>query len=264
MIYKNQKTLRDKDSDNPKSPTPCKNIDNRGKSNADDSDSEANDEYSLEDEDDDTFEDFDDGDIDITDEDDDKNTDDKYKEANDKPTPWKLLLKMMLNPIEGWKCIRRSKESAEDVSAKLFYPMAAASAASCFFSCLYDSSITLTAATIEAVKIFVSLFFGNFLILMLERVSMPGKYKGIPDTPFGKEFVIYALTTLAIFNLLYQALPMIGPVLAFLPLWTIYLVIRGARFFKFPSDKKHLCITLICLYIVGAPIAVYWIFDMIL
>ena len=211
------------------------------------------DEYSLEDEEEER-----DSEI-YEDEDDDGDDNDKKH-----PSPWLLMLKMMLNPVEGWKQIRRSKEKADTVAASLFYPVCALSAVSCFFGCLYDSSITLSVATVEAVKIFVAFFFGNFLVLMLERFTFPKSHRNVPDSDFGKQFVLYNLSTLALFHILYQALPMIGPVLTFLPLWTIYLAIRGARFFRFPAEKKNLSVTLICLYLICAPLAIYWAFDILL
>ncbi len=176
----------------------------------------------------------------------------------------KLLFSMMINPVEGWKKIRRAKMSPETMARGCFFPLLAIAAASCFLECLYNSATTLSMAMVEGVKIFVAFFFGYYVSLLFIRVLMPRDKKGIADSSFGKQYVMYLLSTLAIFWVLYAALPMLGPVIAFLPLWTIYLAIRGARFFRFSDDRKNLLTTLLCLTILGAPILMYYIFDILL
>lgn len=175
---------------------------------------------------------------------------------------WKLMLRMMVNPVEGWKNIRRASASVEDVAKECFYPITGAAALSCFVECLWKNSIGLNLATINALKIFVAFFFGNYLILLLISWLFPREQKEIADSDFCKKFVMYNLSTLALFCILYNCLPMIGPILVFLPIWTIYLVLRGSRFFMFPTDKASLLRTLLCIFIIGTPIAVYWTFDL--
>lgn len=179
-------------------------------------------------------------------------------------SPLRMLLAMMINPIEGWKSIRRSGMTPEAMARGCFYPLLAVAAASCFLECLYNSATTLSMAMVEGVKIFVAFFFGYFVCLMLIRLFMPADKKKIADSSYGKQYVMYLLSTLALFWVFYSALPMLGPVISFLPLWTIYLSMRGARFFRFPDDKKNLLTTLVCLSVIGAPILIYWIFDLLL
>lgn len=238
----------------------------------------GNDEYSIEDDEDKidlnkgmNADGYDDADDDETEEIayDDEEDDEDENDEDDSPrkrsrAPFMMMLGMMFNPVEGWKTIRRSGMTAEHMAGGCFYPMLAIAAASCFIECLYDSSVTLSMAMVEAVKIFVALFFGNFLALMLVTLVMPRDYKKIADTSYGKQYMMYLLSTLALFWTLYQCLPMIGPVLSFLPLWTIYLAIRGARFFRFPSEKSNLLITCLCLALFAAPVAIYQIFDILL
>ncbi len=186
------------------------------------------------------------------------------KNQNKRHSPLRLLLTMMINPVEGWKKIRRSNFKSETVAKNCFFPITALAACSCFMEAVYNSAMTLNECVISAVIIFMSLFFGNFLTLLLIKFSFPKEYQPIADSNFGKVFVMYNLSTLGLFYILYELLPMIGPVIVFLPLWTIYLAMRGCRFFRFPAEKGNLLTTLICLYLLGAPIAVYWAFDIIL
>lgn len=197
------------------------------------------------------------------DEDGDEDEEDSEKEKK-RHSPFLLMLEMMINPVNGWKRFRRAGFTTEKVAAGCFFPLVGIAACSCFIECIYDSSVTLSAAMVDAVKIFAAFFFGNFVVLMAFRLFMPAKYKDVPDKPFGKQYVMLMLSTLALFWTLYECLPMIGPVLFFLPLWTIYLAMRGVRFFRFPEEKKSLLTTLICISLIVAPFGVYYIFDLFL
>ena len=46
------------------------------------------------------------------------------------------------------------------------------------------------------------------------------------------------MATLPVFYMFYRLLPILGPMLVFLPLWTIYLVFRGVRFLRLPKEKE--------------------------
>lgn len=221
-------------------------------------------EYNLEDEDEEevNINAEDESSEEENDEDDNENDDAQKRQAS--LSPLRLLIEMMLNPISGWKAIRRSKISNEAVAEKCFFPIVGICALSCLLECIYKSDITLSQAMIEAVKVFVAMYLGNFASLLIVKILMPKKHKAIAESDFGKQFVMYLISTLAIFFTLYQCLPMIGPVLTFLPLWTIYLAMRGCRFFHFDEDKRNLLTTIISLAILTGPICVYFIFDMIL
>ena len=198
------------------------------------------------------------------DEDNEDDEDNNNDNGNKKSSPLKLLFSMMLNPIEGWKNIRRRDLSVERTSGQCFIPLAALAACACFMECIYNSATTLSMAMIEGVKVFVALFFGNFLALALEKMMLPKDYKDISDSVFGKKYMMYLMSTMAIFMILYELLPMIGPIIAFTPLWTIYLAMRGAKFFRFPAEKRNLLTALVCMIVVASPFAVYWIFDILL
>ncbi len=231
-----------------------------------DSDEEYGGEYNLEDEDEDedNHEYSEDEGEDNGDPESEDDNDDEYGDDVKRPNPVRLLFDMMLNPVEGWKHIRRAKLTNDEVFRKCFLPLIGISAVSCLLKSLYHASVTLASSVIAGVKIFVALFLGNFLTLLFVKLMMPGRFKTITDSDFGKQFVMYLLSTLAIFYTLYQCLPMVGPALTFLPLWTIYLAMRGCRFFHFESEKYNLFTTLICIAVLFGPLSVYWIFDFIL
>ena len=221
------------------------------------------DSYSIEDDDD--QQDFND----MTDDDDvDADTDSEAtpedEVAHSQTAAWRQMLGIMINPVEGWKSIRRTRRPVDGVAKDCFYPLIAIASASCYLECLWNRSISINQATIEAITVFSAFFFGNFLILMLIRFLFPGSLKEIADSDYCKTYVMYNLSTLALFYIAYEAFPMVKPVLVFLPLWTIYLTLRGARFFMFPQEKRSLLNTLLCIFVLGAPILVYWIMGIFL
>ncbi|MDE6272211.1 MAG: hypothetical protein K2M31_04305 [Muribaculaceae bacterium] len=231
--------------------------------------------YSIEDDDDEEkyisddsnlpeYSDEDEEEEDENDPEDEDEIEDSGDEPHRKSSAIGLLIAMMLNPIEGWKRIRRQKTSPEVPARNCFFPLVALAAVSCFMECVYNSATNLSMAIVEAVKIFVALFFGNFLGLAFVKMVMPNNQKKIADSDYGKKYMMYLLSTLAIFFILYECLPMVGPVIAFTPLWTVYLAMRGAKFFRFPEEKKNLLTALMCIIVVGAPFIVYSVFDIFL
>lgn len=196
----------------------------------------------------------------------DENEDENEEENQNgkRKSAFSLLFGMMMTPVEGWKRIRRSRISVDEMARTSFYPLVAIASISCFSEFFYNTATTLSMAMVEAVKIFVTFFFGNFLALMLIKMLMPKEYKDIADSKFGREYIMYLLSTLAIFTTLYEIFPMLGPVISFLPLWTVYLMIRGSRFFRFPAERHNTLVTILCLIIIGCPIIIYWIFNMLL
>lgn len=57
---------------------------------------------------------------------------------------------------------------------------------------------------------------------------------------------------------------MLWAVLIFLPVWTIYSECRGARFFKFPDNRRMTYTGLMCVLTVGIPYALAQLLQEIL
>ncbi len=169
-----------------------------------------------------------------------------------------LLLKLLANPIEGWKEVRRKRLSVEYAQKNCFYPLIAIMALSHFAALFYSSRITVSELVIEAVTSFVGYFAGYFCIIILLKLFLPRDAEKRVDTTFGKVFVILNLSSLCLFFTAMELLPMLWPVLIFLPLWTVYVIYSGTRFFRFPENKTILCVGLMCLLIVGIPSLLEW------
>lgn len=175
-----------------------------------------------------------------------------------------LLFKVMLNPVEGWKSLRRDKVSPERVQQDCFYPLLALLAISEFVELFYSSRVELSQVIVDAVISFMSLFFGYFCILIILKMVMPKYIAEEFNSSFGKVSILISLSSLSLFFMLMELFPMLWAVLIFLPLWTVYLICRGIRFFKFPEQHEIGYTGLLCLVIVGVPVLISWMLSSIL
>lgn len=170
-----------------------------------------------------------------------------------RPVAWRLMLEVLSNPVEGWKAIRRNKLSPAKTQSECFYPMVSVVAITEFAVLFYNPGAGIAKGVVDALCGFVAVFFSYFAIIVMAKLLMPGDARRAFDTNFGKVFVLISLSTLAVFYSLLNLLPMLEPILVFLPLWTVYIICRGARFLKFPKEREHLATGILCLLTVGMP-----------
>lgn len=175
-----------------------------------------------------------------------------------------MLLKLMGSPVEGWKELKRTKPHPEEVLKGMFAPLVALAACSCFFSLLYDITTTLPMVLTQALILFISFFVGYFAVILLERVFFSTDCRLRLDTVFGRNFVLVSLSTLAMYRTLMEALPMFGPVLVFLSLYTIYLISMGVRFLRMPRDRETYVTVALSALVIGVPLLLEYIFSLLL
>lgn len=173
------------------------------------------------------------------------------------------LVEIMINPTQGWKKFRRRKYSLEQVANATFYPFTGLAALSCFMRMVYDGMQTVASTLIAALGIFMSFFFGNFVSQAFMKVLLPKDCRYVADTIFMKQMTMLMLTTLAFFFTLNSLLPMLNPILVFLPIWTVYVITKGVRFLQPPQEKRMTVATIVCVCIIGSPMLISWLFDMI-
>ena len=172
---------------------------------------------------------------------------------------WSILLKTLANPIEGWKNLRRDNIPNEVFSASLFYPIIAIASISEFVPLLYGSSDSITQILLKALAAFLSLFFGYFSVIAIGGIILPKPVTEVLHNPFGKEFVMLSISSLALFLTVFNIFPMFDAVFVFLPLWTLYIICRGVRFFRVPKDKESKIQIFLCFMILGLPCLWYWL-----
>lgn len=173
-------------------------------------------------------------------------------------SPIKLLFKVMFNPVEGWKSIRRSNYSEEVFQSRCFYPMLALLAVSKFAEFFYSVNVSLSRIVTEAVVEFVAFFFTYFCIPTVLSWVVSEEATEKINTRFGKEYYLIGLTTLAMFSIIINLLPMIWPILIFLPIWTLYLMFKGIRFFHLTENREMRFYVLSSAAVIGLPLLIEW------
>ncbi len=181
-----------------------------------------------------------------------------------KKSPFKVMLDIMAGPVQGWKTMRRQRYTPQEVLSRLLYPLTAGAAASQLANLFYDANASIAGVVIGAVVTFIAFFFGYFTVVGVARSLMRKDSGEWVETPFGKEYVAFSMSTLALFTIFLTLLPMLEPVIVFLPLWTIYIVCRGVRFLRVPSDGETRVSIIMSVLIVGTPMAYWWLFSKIL
>lgn len=180
------------------------------------------------------------------------------KVSHVRKSPFGILLYIMFSPVEGWKTLRRKNISVEMLQSSCFYPILAILAISKFADYFYSVNITLSSLVTEAVVAFVAYFLGFFCIQMMLAWFLPKEVHEKFDCNFGKEYIIIGLSSLALFNIITNLLPMLWPILIFLPLWTLYILFKGIKFFKFEQFREMRFYITAAIGIIGLPLVIEW------
>lgn len=181
-----------------------------------------------------------------------------------KRSPFASLFHIMFSPVEGWKSLRRSKISPEAFQSGCFYPLLAILAVSKFADYFYSVNVSLTKIVTESVVAFVAFFFAYFCIPVVLSWLLPKKVMEIFDERFGKEYILIALSTLTLFSIITTLLPMLWPILIFLPIWTFYIMFKGTRFFKFPQKEEMKFFVLCSSAVIALPLLIDWVLNTIM
>lgn len=175
-----------------------------------------------------------------------------------------ILLYIMFNPVEGWKQIRRSIYNIESFQNGCFYPLLALLALSEFADLFYSVNINLSQIITKAIVNFVAFFFGYYCIQMVMSWFLPKEINQKVKSLYGSLFILVSLSTLVFFSILTNLLPMLWPILIFLPLWTFYLMFKGIRFFKLGNYYEMKFYILSVSAVVGVPLLIDWVLNTIL
>lgn len=170
-----------------------------------------------------------------------------------------ILLQILFSGTIGWKDLRRSRLKAEDTAAGCFYPMAALVSACRFADWFNRPDFSLTETLTDAVAIFVSFFFSYFGVQILCRWLFPEEIKDRAESTYFRQLVQYALASLALFWIPAEIFPVIEPLTAFLPLWTIFIITKGMRFLRIPNKYETRATITLVVTTVAMPYLILWI-----
>lgn len=175
-----------------------------------------------------------------------------------------LLFQIMFNPVEGWKKLRRSGVTVESLQGGCFYPFLSLLALSQFAEYFYKVDISLSQVVTQAVVSFVAFFFGYFSVLMVISWLFPKTIMKDIDEKFLKSYIVVAMSSLALFSVFINILPMLWPILIFLPIWTMYFMFKGVRFFKLPQNRETKFLLVSGVAVIAMPLLIDWVLNSIM
>ena len=178
-------------------------------------------------------------------------------------TPFLLLLNIMMTGTAGWKDLRRTRLKPERTAAGCFYPILAIASVCRFAEWFYRPDFNLSSTLIEAASTFASFFFSYFAVQVVCRWLFPTPTKGKTELIFFKLMVQYALSSLALFWIPAEILPILEPFTVFLPIWTAFIITKGIRFLLIPEQYHNRCMVTIVVTIIVMPYLFMWLCDKI-
>lgn len=175
-----------------------------------------------------------------------------------------LLFKLLSSSTETWKSVKRRQLSPEQIGKSIFFPLCLFAGLSEFMALIYNPDTTVYDCVVSCILIFISFFFGYFTSLPIISALLPKSERDKMNSVFAKSFVMLAMCTLVLFYTVYNLIPMLGPILAFSPLWTVYCIYKGARLFRV-EDRYTLQLWIVLAVVtVGSPMIWDWLLEEII
>ena len=175
--------------------------------------------------------------------------------------PLLLLLKLITTPVEGWKSLKRSQCTPQKFAWECFYPLSLLAALSQTAALFYEADISVATVITLAVIVFMTLLLGNFGTILCCELFLPKGDRNKVSTPFGRVFVMAMVCTLAISVILWNLLPPIEPLIIFVPIYTIYLIVKGVKYLRVPEKSAGKVSIILSALVIGLPMILYTIFT---
>lgn len=177
-------------------------------------------------------------------------------------TMWSLVVRIMVMPPSGWERTMQYGPQPDVAVWRFLTPICLLSGASAFLSRFYYPDLPSSILMVNAVITFCSMFLGYFLSLVIARLCLPADGRGFMDTPYAKLLCMTGIATLALYKILESAFPMLDVLIAFLPVWTIYLLYEGLKITVVSPRKQTFAVCAVCAAVICSPVLLEWIFTM--
>lgn len=176
---------------------------------------------------------------------------------------WRRWLRVMGTPAEGWHRMEASALKPEALAAAVFYPLTALASASVFMAVVYEVDVDLSNMLIKATILFLSFFLSYFAFIPSCRLLMKRESWERLDTDFGKCYALTLLSTMALYEVINQCLPIMEPVMAFAPVYTAYVSFKGIKTLKLPEENLVTSWVLSAVFVIATPIVFMKLFTIL-
>ncbi len=193
------------------------------------------------------------------------------KSDSDKPqkspnrTAWADFLALFISPDSAWLRIFTSGRSADDTARRVFYPLVALSAALQFCSLIYNPGAPLSSVIQQAIVVFIAWFIGYFGVVTIVSNAIFGEEsKELGSSVNGKKLIMLSMSSLTVFYIFGEVLPLLDPILTFAPIYSIFLVSRGVKVIGVPTSQRTRISVFYSVLIIGIPLLLRWLFESLL
>lgn len=154
-----------------------------------------------------------------------------------KMTLFKNIAILIISPKVGWEEINKSGVSTQTALARGFYPLLALLALTAFVPMLYDCTIELKDALMQAIIQFSSFFFSYFICAYLVEGFFPELNKTHSANSRLNDFIVYNLIFLVLLAIMNNVLPARFPVLSLLVLYVVFMAYKGMDYLGLKQDR---------------------------
>lgn len=175
---------------------------------------------------------------------------------------WKAVFTAIAMPASGWKLIKERMVTPEAVAMKFLLPVSILAAGSVFFGLIYDVSVHFTDLLVDMVVTFFTFFLGYYISILIARIFMPAADRGFPMTDYGRKMASVSVGTLALINILYNAVPLFDFIIEFFPLWLVYMLYKAMNLADIDRNKSTYSLGVMCVSVICSPILIEWFFSL--
>lgn len=190
------------------------------------------------------------------------NIEDDDEKPGRETTMWALMPGIMISPARGWARAKTEGPEPDLATIRFLLPLCLAAGASEFFALIYHVQLSLADLLVNAVINFCAFFLGYYIAIVLCKLLLPKDTRNFPTTRFGRLMTMAAIATLAIFHILFEALPMFDFIIEFFPLWTVFILYKGLGTADISHEKFAYSMGVICVVIICSPPLVEWVFSL--
>ncbi len=178
---------------------------------------------------------------------------------------WRRWLRVMGTPAEGWNRMEASALKPEGLASAVFYPLTALASATVFMTFFNEGEgVELSDLLIKATIGFLSLFLSYFAFIPLCRLLMKRESRERFDTDFGKCYALTLLSTMALYEVIDNCVPLLKPVTAFAPVYTAYVSFKGIKTLKLPEEHMVTSWVMSVVFVIANPYIFKELFTLLL
>lgn len=176
----------------------------------------------------------------------------------------KSCLQLILSPRHGWEDISYDNPGHKELFVSGFLPFILIVSLSPLIGCIYTGEFEWLYEVGAILKIFLKYFISYFIAGLIFTFYMPVVSQGACKEKQRSVFLMFSLGLLAILDLLHNCLPIDLAVLNFLPLYTLFIMWRGAPYMKVAKGRNASFVFLCFFAVIVAPYLLNLLFSVIM